>query len=408
MALNDVDMGGDILSVKSVGTPTHGTAIKAGTGSAVYTPGKTFTGTDSFTYTIVNSLGQTSVATVHVRNPFFGLAGNFTGLVTNAPAAHATRGLLDFSLTREGDFTGTLRLAGIRYVFRGEFAIDGSAVATIQRTQGPITLGLTLDFGTGIVSGAISDGIFQSSVAARRAAYARGAVSPQAGYYTFGLAHDAANVLDSVPHGDGYGTVRVLGSGVLRAAVALADGTKFTNGVTLTNDGVWPLYTLLYRGQGSLSGDIAFSAQLQSDLAGSAVAWIKPASPRDPRYKTGFDTTLALTGARYIAPGAAGPRAMLEAQGGLGLAHFEGGGLAAGFDANLQLSLAGRFTADLPNSAALTIALTPASGIFTGRVRPPGSASPIGFAGAVVTKANTGFGYFLGTTTAGRATIQPR
>ena len=407
-ALNDTDPGGDILSVKSVGTPAHGTAIKAGTGSVVYTPDKTFTGTDTFTYTIVNSLGQTSTATVHVSNPFFGLAGNFTGLVTNAPAAHATRGLLDLKVTREGDFTGALRLAGVRYVFSGEFAIDGSAVATIQRAQGPITLVLTLDFGTGVVTGAISDGRFQSTVAARRAAYPKGTVSPAAGYYTFGLAHDPANTLDSVPHGEGFGAITVTANGSLHALVVLADGTRFTNGVTLTNAGVWPLYALLYGGRGSLSGEVAFSAQPQSDVASSAVAWIKPASPADPRYKAGFDTALALAGSRYVKPAATGPRVIFDAQGGLSLAHFEGGGLPAGVDANLQLSPAGKFNVDLPNTAALSIALNPANGFFTGSAKPPGTASAIVFGGAVVTKANQGFGYFLGATSAGRATLKTR
>ena len=408
VALNDVDPGGDILSVKSVGIPAHGSAIKAGTGSVVYTPDRTFAGTDTFTYSIVNSLGQTSTAAVHVSNPFFALGGLFTGLVTNAPIAQETRGVLDLLVTREGGFTGALRLAGVRYIFRGEFAIDGSAVITIQLQRGPITIVLALDLGTGIVSGEISDGVFQSAVVARRAAYAPGAVSPSAGYYTFGLPHDAANVLDSVPHGDGFGAVTVATNGRLRAVGRLADGARFSHGATLTNAGVWPLYALLYENLGSLFGEVAFSAQPQSDLAGSAVSWIKPPVQGDPRYPAGFETTIALAGSHYARPGAVGPRVILEAQGGLGVAQFEGGGLPSIVDANFQLSSAGRFTTDAPNIAPLSIALNPANGIFIGRVRPQGTASPVIFGGAVVTKANEGFGYFLGQTTGGRATLKTR
>ena len=121
-----------------------------------------------------------------------------------------------------------------------------------------------------------------------------------------------------------------------------------------------------------------------------------------------FGTTISLTGSRYRKPAATGPRVLLDAQGGLGLAHFEGGGLPAGFDANLQLSLAGKFTVDLPNSGALSIMLNPSNGFFSGHVKPPGAASAIVFGGAVVTKANAGFGYFLGTTSAGRATLKTR
>ncbi len=407
VALNDVDPAGDVLSVKTVGKPAHGSAIKAGTGSVVYTPGKDFTGADTFTYTVVNSIGQTATAAVHVSNPFFALSGAFVGLVTNSLADAATRGVLNITLTHEGGFTGTLHLAGARFTFRGEFALDGSAVAVIQRPLGPITLILSLDLGSGLVSGTISDGIFFSSVAARRAVYPRGVVSAQTGYYTFGLLHDAADTLDSVPHGDGYGTVTVASAGLLRAAGALADGTKFSQGITLPNAGVWPLYVLLYGGKGSLSGEAAFSPQPGSDVSSGAVAWIKPPAPKDARYKAGFATTLALTGSKYIRPGVAGPRVILAPQG-LGRAHFEGGDLAAAFDADFQLSLAGKFTAELPNTARLLFALNTSSGIFSGSVRPSPAAAAIVFSGAIVTKANAGFGYFLGKTTGGRVSLTAR
>ena len=408
VALNDIDPGGDVLSVKSVGAPSHGTTFKAGTGSVVFLPDKTFAGTDSFTYTIVNSLGQTSTATVQVRNPFQPLAGHFTGLVTNAPADHATRGVIALTLTREGDFTGSLTLAGKKYAFRGEFALDGSAVATIQLATSPITLVLSLDLVTGLLSGSTGDGVFASTFSARRAAFPRGTTSANAGYHTFGLPHDPANVLATVPHGDGFGSVTVSANGQCRAAGSLADGTKFSHGVTITNDGVWSLYVLLYGGKGSLSGDVPFADLVASDLASSAVAWIKPRAPKDARYQDGFNTTLTLAGSRYVKPTTAGPRPILAAQGGLGRAHFQGGGLTVSIDPDFQLSVAGKFTADAPNTAALSITLTAATGLYSGTFKPTGATTATKFTGAVVTKANEGFGFFLGQLLSGRASLTAR
>ena len=407
-ALNDIDPAGDILSVKSVGSPTHGTAIKAGTGSVVYTPNRTFTGTDSFTYVVVNSLGQTSTATVRVRNPFYSLTGAFVGLVTNPTAENATRGLLSLMIGREGNFTGRIVLAGVKHVFRGEFAIDGTAVATIQLARGPITLVLSLDLATGLLSGLVSDGLFQSTVTAHRAVYARGTTSAQAGYYTFALPHDASVVLDSVPHGDGFGTVTVTANGQLRAAGVLADGTKFAQGITLTNAGAWPLYTLFYGNRGSLSGDVAFAALAGSDLGSAAVKWIKPPLPRDTRYKTGFDTTLTLAGSRYTRPAANGVRVILEPQAGLGRAQFAEGGLTANLESRFQLSPDGKFTVEAPNTNRLVVTLTPARGIFTGTFRPVGAPAAIPFSGVVVTKANAGFGFFLGSNLSGRVSLIAR
>ena len=54
------------------------------------------------------------------------------------------------------------------------------------------------------------------------------------------------------------------------------------------------------------------------------------------------------------------------------------------------------------------VALNRASGTFTGSVKPAGAAAAIPFSGAVVTKANEGFGYFLGKTLSGRASLIPR
>jgi uncharacterized repeat protein (TIGR01451 family) len=65
---NDTDPNGDALTLDSVSTPLHGAdAIQAG--KVVYTPGATFAGLDSFTYTVNDGRGGTATAVVTVSIP---------------------------------------------------------------------------------------------------------------------------------------------------------------------------------------------------------------------------------------------------------------------------------------------------------------------------------------------------
>jgi len=62
---NDSDADGDILTVASVTQGPHGSVINNGS-DVTYTPDPGYTGTDSFTYTIIDGKGGTDTATVTV------------------------------------------------------------------------------------------------------------------------------------------------------------------------------------------------------------------------------------------------------------------------------------------------------------------------------------------------------
>ena len=70
---NDTDVDGDTLSILSIGTPLHGTAVIDPNNSSkiLYTPASGYFGADSFTYTAKDPSGATSTATVAitVNNP---------------------------------------------------------------------------------------------------------------------------------------------------------------------------------------------------------------------------------------------------------------------------------------------------------------------------------------------------
>jgi hypothetical protein len=62
---NDSDVDGDSLTVTAVGVPENGTVENRGN-SVTYTPNASYTGTDSFSYTIGDGQGGTATALVSV------------------------------------------------------------------------------------------------------------------------------------------------------------------------------------------------------------------------------------------------------------------------------------------------------------------------------------------------------
>src|SRR5207249_1086185 len=68
---NDSDGGAPPLAVTNVGQPASGTATNNGDGTVTYRPNMSFTGSDSFSYTIKNAQNLSATATVRVKvNPF--------------------------------------------------------------------------------------------------------------------------------------------------------------------------------------------------------------------------------------------------------------------------------------------------------------------------------------------------
>ena len=56
------------------------------------------------------------------------------------------------------------------------------------------------------------------------------------------------------PAGDGFGTVIGRSGGGIKFSGSLADGSKVTQKTSLSEQGIWPLYSSLYKGAGSLIG----------------------------------------------------------------------------------------------------------------------------------------------------------
>lgn len=64
LLINDIDVEGDVLTVTGFTQPANGTVIDNGDGTFTYNPNFGFSGNDGFTYTVTDSNGASSIATV--------------------------------------------------------------------------------------------------------------------------------------------------------------------------------------------------------------------------------------------------------------------------------------------------------------------------------------------------------
>ena len=87
---NDTDGDLDSLTVSAVDSAAHGTATLESDNTVTYTPNGTFTGTDTFNYTISDGFGGSSIGTVTVRDttaPVVAVHVNVTAEATSAGGA---------------------------------------------------------------------------------------------------------------------------------------------------------------------------------------------------------------------------------------------------------------------------------------------------------------------------------
>jgi len=73
---------------------------------------------------------------------------------------------------------------------------------------------------------------------------------------------------------EGSGKVTVSAGGTIRFSGVLPDGSAFAQSTVMFGGGNWPVFVSLYSGKGLVSGWIAFSNSLTTQLSGS-LNWVK-------------------------------------------------------------------------------------------------------------------------------------
>jgi hypothetical protein len=334
------------------------------------------------------------------NNPYIAMKGSYNGLFHEATEIRQeSSGCFVVTPTDRGTYTGKLKLGVKSYSISGTLDLGRKGTNTVIR-KGTNSLRVELDFGGGStnqVVGRVTDGVWVSPLMGDRAIFnSKTNPAPYAGSYTMIIPgqDDGADG----PEGDGYGTVRVDGNGGVILAGALADGTKVTQKVPLSMRGDWPLYVPLYRGGGSVLSWLAFNNRPTDDITG-LLSWIKPALLTAKQYPGGLTNESMAVGSRYIRPATLTSPVLNLTDTQIG---FEGGNLANPF-AN-AITIVNNKVTNL-SSNKLSLALSTATGLFSGGVTEPGTGKIFKFTGAVLQKQNVGFGFLLGTNRSSRVLL---
>ncbi len=123
---NDSDPDGDALAISAVTPPAHGIATIAGT-TIVYTPGATFTGTDTFRYTIGD--GKGGVASANVTVTVAGAPNRAPQAVDDNASTTFGRPVTISVLANDSDPDGNaLTIASVTQPAGGRVAIRGTTI----------------------------------------------------------------------------------------------------------------------------------------------------------------------------------------------------------------------------------------------------------------------------------------
>jgi hypothetical protein len=241
--------------------------------------------------------------------------------------------------------------------------------------------------------GTVTDGqFFTSSYLGDRATF-NSLTNPASlqGAYTFVIPGGTNTVTG--PAGDGYGTVTVANNGIIRAAGKLADGTTFSQSVSVSKYSEWPFYTLFLSGEGSASGWLKYTNLLTTSLDGDAY-WFKPVNA-SAFYPNGFTNVSTVLGSTYTVP-ALGARVLDITN---GVLIIQGGNVLNGGATNAAVMNAdSSVTVNL--STVLRLSSSP-SGYMSGTFLHPTLGTTKSFYGVALQLQNVARGYFLGSSQSG-------
>ena len=383
-------------------------------------------------------LGATATATVTITDkdtpPSGVIAGTYRGLIapTGTPT-NETTGAIVLSVTPTGAFTGRVHLGGGSLAFSGKFDAGGaakfnpgatSALALKVACDTPLNLGtMTLTSAGEAINGETKNPGTTGIVRAERDGF--DGLTPQTtvdaaflanrGLYTAVLPSKAQGALATTafPQGDGIGFVRVNKAGGVRFTGILADGEVFSATSALTKNYTCPIFSDLYRLAGSLSGNVKFQVQTNSDLAGTDWLWLRPIKARATHYPNGWPAGLRLdmAGASYAIPPASPPASVFPGLGlvdrvnGNALIEFADGKLTALMQKKANISTANIVSLVPPTDRTVSATITRATGLVAGSFRHSDRTRPA-FRAVILQKGpNRGaFGYFLSTVPRGATT----
>ena len=337
-----------------------------------------------------------------IPSPYVAASGTYNGLFSEeAGVKVGSAGAFTASLTTGGTYSGRVQMAGGSASFSGKMSLQCRATNLIKIKTNYFTLVLQAGSGSqaGQMSGYMTDGTWVSPLLGDRANFnAKTNPAPQAGTYTM-MIHGTAN--DAfLPAGHSFGYVTVSSGGIAKFAGTLADGTKITQSVSLSPDGLWPLFVPLYSGKGLMTSWQTFETQADTDFDGDLV-WIKLANPAVKFYPAGFNYFRHVFGMTYTPPSATGTILNFTNA----VIPFADGDLAASFGNYIQILPGGKVANLSTNQLTMKFSLT--TGLFSGKVTDPVMKRSWSFSGAVLQKDNAGYGFLTGTNETSQVALFP-
>jgi hypothetical protein len=323
------------------------------------------------------------------RAAAFGQGGTYNGLFYEDNGYwQQSSGIITITTTSAGKYTGKLKIGPQKYSFSGQFNSDGSASRGIPRaSRNALLVEMQLDAtDPDLINGSIKDGIWTAGFYADRTIYdGKSSVCPDAGQYTMLMPGDFTSTTE--PGGDSFATIKIDKKGKVSCAASLADGTKFSQGSTVSKGGLWPLYSPVYRGQGSIYSWVLFNKSEEEQL-GADVVWISPGGPGFIYYPDGFAIQVSAYGSRYQKP-AKGQKVLNFTEAAV---EFNGGNLLESFTNHVSLDSNNRVSNFSGNKLSLTFNLN--NGTFTGKTQEPLTGVNLPFRGVILQNYNVAAGYF--------------
>jgi serine/threonine protein phosphatase PrpC len=234
---NDSSPDGDILTVTSVGTPAHGTAVLNADNTVTYTPtaGTTAT-TDTFTYTISDGYGGTATATVKVYLTNPGPIANEVDVIATTAAVVISVLVNDYN--PDGD---ALTVTSIGTPGAGSATLNADGTITYTPPGGMFTGFETFTY-------TVSDGYGGTSTATVHVNVDYPPPGPLSAVSVYDQTSTSAavviNVLANVYNPNGYAlTVTAIGSPLAGTATLNSDGTVT---YTPTPGTTWPSDSFTY------------------------------------------------------------------------------------------------------------------------------------------------------------------
>jgi hypothetical protein len=259
-----------------------------------------------------------------------GTHGSFVGPVGRSASLNALLGgVVKLQVTNLGGLSGTITL-GNSVPFRVAAALDTSlsnpsASFSLTRSgQTTLTVTLVVDPASKAMRGEITDGTTLLPFVARQPLSAPGTYP---GDYTFAMLLDQLDAgAVTVPQGHSVGAFKVSTTAAATGVLMLADNTKITFGGALEQYGNLTLFSVLYKGAGSVLGLLSIETG-SGNLAASDVTWFKDMVAKDLVYADGFGPLqLDVVGRKYVTPAATAlPLAAIAGAGNASIAFAEGG-----------------------------------------------------------------------------------